>query len=215
MSRNIQIREPGNNYEDVLHPETNSSMVLMENGSTLQEDLGDLTALQTTHKTSLVGAINEVFTNVSNGKDVIATAITDKGVPASGSDTFATLATKIGQINTEPFISEESGYLSGAPSTDTNVTHTFTHGLGKTPSVVLVMFSAVNTSYPDRLSKYSYTWLPPGLATEVKQFLPNGRTPETPDITGVTVNSSAVTVGVWHKGGGYGNWNYTVKCVAI
>lgn len=38
MSRNIQIREPGNNYADVLHPETNSGMVLMANGSTLQED---------------------------------------------------------------------------------------------------------------------------------------------------------------------------------
>ena len=37
MSRNIQIREPGNLYQDVLHPETNSGMVLMENGSTLQE----------------------------------------------------------------------------------------------------------------------------------------------------------------------------------
>ena len=39
MARNIQIREPGNNYADVLHPETNSGMVLMENGSTLQEDI--------------------------------------------------------------------------------------------------------------------------------------------------------------------------------
>ena len=38
MSRNIQIREPGNNYADVLHPETNSGMVLMANGRTLQED---------------------------------------------------------------------------------------------------------------------------------------------------------------------------------
>ena len=39
MARNIQIREPGNNYADVLHPETNSGMVLMANGKTLQEDL--------------------------------------------------------------------------------------------------------------------------------------------------------------------------------
>jgi len=38
MARNIQIREPGNNYADVLHPETNSGMVLMANGKTLQED---------------------------------------------------------------------------------------------------------------------------------------------------------------------------------
>jgi len=39
MARNIQIREPGNNYADVLHPETNSGMVLMANGKTLQNDL--------------------------------------------------------------------------------------------------------------------------------------------------------------------------------
>ena len=45
MARNIQIREPGNNYADVLHPETNSGMVLMANGKTLQEDLD-------THKTN-------------------------------------------------------------------------------------------------------------------------------------------------------------------
>ena len=38
MARNIQIREPGNNYADVLHPETNSGMVLMANGKPLQED---------------------------------------------------------------------------------------------------------------------------------------------------------------------------------
>ena len=38
MARNIQIREPGNNYADVLHPETNSGMVLMANGKTLQND---------------------------------------------------------------------------------------------------------------------------------------------------------------------------------
>lgn len=34
MSRNIQIREPGNNYADVLHPETNTDMVLLPDGVT-------------------------------------------------------------------------------------------------------------------------------------------------------------------------------------
>ena len=36
--------------------------------------------------------------SVSNGKNQVANAITDKGVAASGSDSFATLASKIGQI---------------------------------------------------------------------------------------------------------------------
>lgn len=34
MARNIQIREPGNNYADVLHPETNTDMVLLPDGVT-------------------------------------------------------------------------------------------------------------------------------------------------------------------------------------
>ena len=49
MARNIQIREPGNNYADVLHPETNSGMVLMANGKTLQEDLDTHKANYATH----------------------------------------------------------------------------------------------------------------------------------------------------------------------
>lgn len=50
--------------------------------------------------TELEGALSELFTNVSNGKNTIATAITDKGVSASGSDAFEVLASKIGQIST-------------------------------------------------------------------------------------------------------------------
>ena len=56
--------------------------------------------LLTTEKTNLVTAINELFTSASNGKSSIATAITGKGVTASSSDSFSTLATKIGQIPT-------------------------------------------------------------------------------------------------------------------
>jgi len=48
--------------------------------------------------TDVEGALNELFTSVSNGKSLIATAITDKGIPASGSDTFSQLANKIEQI---------------------------------------------------------------------------------------------------------------------
>jgi hypothetical protein len=43
---------------------------------------------------------NELFTSVSDGKNAVATAITGKGVPASGSDTFTQLASKVGSINT-------------------------------------------------------------------------------------------------------------------
>lgn len=61
-------------------------------------DIGTKSNLLTTNKTNIVSAVNELFTNVSDGKNVIATAITDKGQSATGSDTFNQLATKIIQI---------------------------------------------------------------------------------------------------------------------
>lgn len=53
--------------------------------------------LETDDKT-IIGAINEVFQNASNGKSLIAQAITGKGVDASSTDTFQELADKISQI---------------------------------------------------------------------------------------------------------------------
>ncbi|MCY9764137.1 phage tail protein [Paenibacillus alvei] len=43
---------------------------------------------------------NEAFQSASEGKNQVAAAITGKGVPASGSDTYPVLAQKIGQIYT-------------------------------------------------------------------------------------------------------------------
>ena len=51
--------------------------------------------------TDVEGALNELFTSVSNGKTLIATAIAGKGISADGSDTFSQLANKIEQIETE------------------------------------------------------------------------------------------------------------------
>src|SRR5690606_21250337 len=62
--------------------------------------IGDKSTLKTSHKSTLVGAINEAFQSASDGKTAVANAITAKGVTASPSDTFPTLATKIGQIST-------------------------------------------------------------------------------------------------------------------
>ncbi|WP_068786605.1 tail fiber protein [Paenibacillus phocaensis] len=65
---------------------------------TVDNAVGSLPSLLTTAKGNTVAAINELFTNVSDGKNAVAAAITGKGVPASGSDTFGQLAGKIGQI---------------------------------------------------------------------------------------------------------------------
>lgn len=46
------------------------------------------------------GAIDQLFTSVSNGKSQIASAITDMGVSTSANATFAQMATNIGNIET-------------------------------------------------------------------------------------------------------------------
>lgn len=45
-------------------------------------------------------AVKEVFQSVSNGKSLIASAITDKGVQTDATATFQEMATNIGQIET-------------------------------------------------------------------------------------------------------------------
>lgn len=62
-------------------------------GITIKDTNNNFTA------TNVEGALSELFQSASNGKGLIATAITGKGVDASSSDTFAQLATKIQQIN--------------------------------------------------------------------------------------------------------------------
>ena len=37
--KKIQMRPPDNNYADVLHPETDTTMVLLPDGSALQDQL--------------------------------------------------------------------------------------------------------------------------------------------------------------------------------
>lgn len=50
---------------------------------------------------TLNGTTRELFQSVSNGKSIIAGAITDKGVATSASDTFSTMATNIRNIPTD------------------------------------------------------------------------------------------------------------------
>ena len=62
MARNIQIREPGNNYADVLHPETNTDMVLLPDGVTpMTAHLADY-VLQTGYATTTGSANNYAVT---------------------------------------------------------------------------------------------------------------------------------------------------------
>lgn len=55
--------------------------------------------LYTTNK-SVVGAINELFQSVSDGKRLLASALTDKGIPTLATESFEEMAQKILQITT-------------------------------------------------------------------------------------------------------------------
>lgn len=112
--------------------------------------VGNLASLQTTAKGNAVAAINELFTSASNGKTQIAAAITGKGVPATGSDTFPVLAQKIGQIVTgKRFASGEITGVTGFPA-KFNV-----GGLLFKPSYVLIKIEAGTPHYVIQLAAES------------------------------------------------------------
>ena len=63
--------------------------------------------------THVEGALGELFTSVSNGKNTVAAAITDKGVPTSGSDSFSQMANNIDSIVLGSGNAVEADVLSG------------------------------------------------------------------------------------------------------
>ena len=60
--------------------------------SSINTQMGTLSNLQTTNKDNLVDAVNELFQNVDNGKNLIATSI---GEPLSAEDTFQAMSDDI------------------------------------------------------------------------------------------------------------------------
>ena len=64
-------------------------------GSTIQEKVKNLPTNTNSTISSMETRINIITTEIDNGKNAIASAITSKGTSASGSETFDQLATKI------------------------------------------------------------------------------------------------------------------------
>lgn len=89
MAQNIEIRINQNNTYNTLYPVTTGSNVSYSNSST---------SSLITH-TNVQGAIDDLFTSVSNGKSLIASAITDKGVSTSSNASFSTMSENIGKIS--------------------------------------------------------------------------------------------------------------------
>ena len=97
-TKKIEIQDHQGN---VYHPHTDANVVYMPDGKTVKE------------------ALESLKLSVSNGKSSIATAITGKGVAASGNDSFSTLSTKIGQISTGKKWASGQSKVSGRRRFDT------------------------------------------------------------------------------------------------
>lgn len=102
----IKKRNVSNTGWDELYPVTTAENVKFEDGSSVSAQLadiankqGNLTTLQTTEKTNLVGALNEVFQDADNGKTAIYNAIIGKGTTPS-SQNFDDLVSAINKIST-------------------------------------------------------------------------------------------------------------------
>ena len=81
-------------------------------------DIGDVSTLETTTKENLVKAVNECFQFASDGKALIASALTGMGVTTDSDATFAEMAERIAAIETGTDTSDATAtvaqILSGA-----------------------------------------------------------------------------------------------------
>ncbi|HIG0356304.1 TPA: hypothetical protein ACX96U_001600 [Clostridium sporogenes] len=98
-----------NDLKNSLDPNEDIAAQLQMQISTIKSQLaditkqqGDLQNLKTIDKTNMVSAVNELFTNVSNGKSLVGTAITDvdKNVIVPTNPTFKQLSDCIKKIET-------------------------------------------------------------------------------------------------------------------
>ena len=101
----------------------------------------------------LKGAINEVFQNVSNGKQLIATAITGKGITTSSDSTFQTMATNIKNINSKN-INVEGFTAYTLFETDENIPNTWI-GANGGKDLVLSSDDFLNTFYDNLVATNS------------------------------------------------------------
>lgn len=104
--------------------------------------IGDKSTLKTTEKSTIVGALNELFTNVSDGKKLIGGAITDvdEGVEVPADATFEELSRAIGKVETgKKWASgEESSRFSEITGLDFKPNHFFAFSMDARTGSILV-----------------------------------------------------------------------------
>lgn len=155
------INAPGNGwyYIEVQSHSSNPGAWTIQKA----HDFNNNTYYQRTCTNGTWSVWQELFQSVANGKQAIATAISGKGIAASGSDEFAVLAQKIGQIETGLKI------LSGTLPTyqDRSITN-----LPFAPKA-LFMYLSVDTTVNDRAYAYGYAgaWLTPTNTVQYSRYL--------------------------------------------
>ena len=115
--------------EAVLGLEGNGTPVDLNAYQTKTDD-----TLSTTNKT-IVGAINELFQNANNGKEIIADAI---GGELQSSDTFSAMGTKIDNMSEtlSDFIVDKGGTVMGEENLS---------------ELLEILYTAVNIQFPDEV----------------------------------------------------------------
>ncbi len=104
---------------------------------------------------------NELFQSVSNGKTLVANAITDKGVATATNDTFATMASNIALIetgiNTDDATAVSANILSGktAYAKDVKITGTMTNK-SSTTTLAVASLDATNKRVRLKLPENAY-----------------------------------------------------------
>ncbi len=144
---NLGLKKP-------LENENADVTVINSNMDLIDRTLGDMASVPTTAKDA-AGAISELFTNVSDGKALIASAITDKGVPTDADDSFADMAENIEGIHVGPDTSDATATVgdiltskTAYGAAGTKLTGTMVNKTG-----VTINMSTLNDSFGTKDSK--------------------------------------------------------------
>lgn len=89
--------------------------------------------------TNVQSAIDELFTDVSEGKALIATAVTDKGVETAATDSFSTIAENISQIETGSWLKIKAFNSSVRAGGGISSYGTVSFAVEKEPAVIVLV----------------------------------------------------------------------------
>ena len=89
MAGRISIDNLSNSLKNIIEQNGLTEAQVIE---LIKNNTGDISQLNTSNKSSLVAAINELFQSANNGKELIASAI---GEPLSSNDTFSAMSNDI------------------------------------------------------------------------------------------------------------------------